>query len=81
MLIQQLRELERDGLVNRTVYPTVPPKVEYSSTEYSKTLCPMLQAMYEWGNLHAHRSGDLDTQQLASEPKHNNPTYPINSPR
>jgi DNA-binding HxlR family transcriptional regulator len=58
MLIQQLRELEQDGLVKRTVYPTVPPKVEYSCTEYSITLCPMLQAMYDWGKLHANQSCD-----------------------
>lgn len=67
MLIQQLRELERDGLVQRTVYPSVPPKVEYSFTEYSRTLCPMLQAMYEWGKLHANRGCDTDTQQLGTE--------------
>ena len=60
MLIQQLRELERDGLVKRTVYPTVPPKVEYSFTKYSRTLCPMMQAMYDWGKRHPHRSCDGD---------------------
>ena len=40
MLIQQLRELERDGLVSRTVYPQVPPKVEYKLTEWGKAMCP-----------------------------------------
>jgi DNA-binding HxlR family transcriptional regulator len=69
MLIQQLRELEQDGLVKRTVYPSVPPKVEYSFTEYSKTLCPMLQAMYDWGKFHAHRNCDVDTQQIEVEPR------------
>ena len=39
MLIQQLRELERDGVVNRTVYPQVPPKVEYRLTGWGKAVC------------------------------------------
>jgi DNA-binding HxlR family transcriptional regulator len=74
MLIQQLRELERDGLVQRTVYPSVPPKVEYSFTEYSRTLCPMLQAIYEWGKLHALRSHDALDQQLDTAPTLENST-------
>ncbi|MGI6773264.1 MAG: helix-turn-helix transcriptional regulator [Clostridiales bacterium] len=49
MLTQQLRELEKDGLLNRTVYPVVPPKVEYSLTELGKSLEPILIAMYDWG--------------------------------
>lgn len=49
MLAQQLRELEKDGLINRTVYPVVPPKTEYSLTEYGKTLAPILDAMCSWG--------------------------------
>lgn len=38
MLAQQLRELEKDGLINRTVYPVVPPKTEYSLTDFGQTL-------------------------------------------
>jgi DNA-binding HxlR family transcriptional regulator len=68
MLIQQLRELERDGLVQRTVYPSVPPKVEYSFMEYSRTLCPMLQAIYEWGKLHALRNRDAIDPQINIKP-------------
>lgn len=49
MLTQQLRELEEDGAVRRTVYPVVPPKTEYSITEYGKTLAPVLGEMYRWG--------------------------------
>lgn len=49
MLIQQLRELERDGIVVRTVYPQVPPKVEYRLTEWGLALCPALDALLEWG--------------------------------
>ena len=50
MLAQQLRELERDGLINRTVYPVVPPKTEYSLTDFGKTLSPILEAMCNWGS-------------------------------
>src|SRR6185369_7746836 len=48
MLIQQLRELERDGIVAREVYPQVPPKVEYHLTEWGKSLCPALDALLKW---------------------------------
>lgn len=50
MLTQQLRELERDGLISRTVYPVVPPKVEYALSERGESLLPILQAMYDWGS-------------------------------
>lgn len=50
MLTQQLRELERDGIVHREVYPVVPPQVEYSLTQNGYTLAPILQAMEKWGN-------------------------------
>ncbi len=49
MLTQQLRELERDGIINRLVYAQVPPKVEYSLTEFGMTLKPILETMHEWG--------------------------------
>jgi DNA-binding HxlR family transcriptional regulator len=49
MLTQQLRELETDNLLNRTVYPVVPPKVEYSLTDLGQSLRPILTAMYDWG--------------------------------
>ncbi len=49
MLTQQLRELERDGMVDRKVYPQVPPKVEYSITPFSKKLEPILGLLCEWG--------------------------------
>ena len=48
MLTQQLRELERDGVVSRTVYPQVPPKVEYSLTDWGKAMCPALDVLLEW---------------------------------
>ncbi|MFD1361841.1 winged helix-turn-helix transcriptional regulator [Lentibacillus salinarum] len=52
MLTKQLRELEDEDIVERVVYPQVPPKVEYSITEYGKSLKPILEAMHEWGTKH-----------------------------
>lgn len=52
MLIQKLRELEEDGIVHREVYAVVPPKVEYSMTEYGLTLKPILKQLYLWGEIH-----------------------------
>ena len=49
MLAQQLRELEKDGLINRKVYPVVPPKTEYSLTDFGNTLSPILVEMCNWG--------------------------------
>lgn len=52
VLTQQLRELEKDGLVNRVVYPEVPPKVEYSLSIHGQTLEHVLTAMCTWGFMH-----------------------------
>ena len=57
MLTQQLRELEEASLITRTVYPVVPPKVEYSLTDFGKSLKPMLIAMYNWGAGYLKDSG------------------------
>ena len=58
MLTQQLRELEKDGFLTRTVYPVVPPRVEYTLTEFGASIRPVLLSMYGWG-----------TQYLASQGK------------
>lgn len=49
MLTQQLRELEKDGLIHREVYPVVPPKTEYTMTPRGETLHPIIFAMCQWG--------------------------------
>ncbi|MEI8360812.1 MAG: helix-turn-helix domain-containing protein [bacterium] len=60
MLTQQLRELEADKIINRKVYQEVPPKVEYSLTNYGLTLHPILENLGNWGELH-HTKQSLKT--------------------
>jgi DNA-binding HxlR family transcriptional regulator len=57
MLTQQLRELEVANLVIRTVYAVVPPKVEYSLTDFGQSIEPILQAMYAWGAAYLKDNG------------------------
>ena len=51
MLIQQLRQMESDGIVRRIVHHQVPPKVEYGVTEWGQALCPALDAILTWAEL------------------------------
>ena len=60
MLIQQLRELERNGVITRTVYPQVPPKVEYGLTEWGKAMCPALNMLLEWAALRPKQGADAE---------------------
>ena len=57
MLTQQLRELEEANLVIRTVYPVVPPKVEYQLSNLGRTIKPVLESMYAWGAHYLANSG------------------------
>lgn len=57
MLTQQLRELEKDNLLIRTVYPVVPPKVEYSLSDLGKSIRPILVSMYDWGSEYLKDNG------------------------
>jgi DNA-binding HxlR family transcriptional regulator len=63
MLTQQLREMERNGLVARQLFPQVPPKVEYSLTELGASLQPVVEAMCVWGERHGGGGQPLDTKQ------------------
>lgn len=53
MLSQQLKELEQDKLISRKVYPEIPPRVEYALTIKGKSLLPVLEDLYNWGEEHA----------------------------
>ena len=50
MLTDSLRSMERDGIVTRTVYPEISPRVEYSLSDLGETIRPIMDAMEEWGN-------------------------------
>ncbi|MDR9417287.1 MAG: helix-turn-helix domain-containing protein [Gracilimonas sp.] len=57
MLTQQLRELEKDGYINRKVYPEVPPRVEYSITKVGRTTIPIIDTLRKWGISEMKREG------------------------
>ncbi|MDG6897006.1 HxlR family transcriptional regulator [Actinobacillus delphinicola] len=62
MLTQQLRDLEKYGIVERMIYPTVPPMVEYSLTQLGKDLIPIMQKMDEWGKEYVkHYQAQIET--------------------
>ena len=57
VLTAQLREMEQNGLLIRTVYPEVPPRVEYALTELGRSLKPILDALYSWGEEYKAKNG------------------------
>jgi DNA-binding HxlR family transcriptional regulator len=63
MLTRQLRELEADRIVTRKVYPEVPPKVEYSLTEFGRTLEPILKSLQKWGSNYIDQLTKIRRQQ------------------
>jgi DNA-binding HxlR family transcriptional regulator len=71
MLIQQLRHMERDGVVHRFVHHQVPPKVEYSLTDWEQALCPALDALLTWVELR------LSTEAVPIRPTHGTPLRTI----
>ncbi|MCG6115710.1 MAG: helix-turn-helix transcriptional regulator [Mesorhizobium sp.] len=60
MLIQQLRQMEADGIVGRIVHHQVPPKVEYRLTEWGQALCPALDALLSWAALREEMASSAD---------------------
>lgn len=67
MLTLHLRELEEQDLINRVVYPQVPPKVEYSLTEYGKTIEPLMEALHQWGENHLQHIENVKKSTLTKE--------------
>jgi len=55
----QLNELESHGLITKIIYPVLPPKVEYSLTEFGKTLIPVIAALGKWGDDHEERLREI----------------------
>jgi DNA-binding HxlR family transcriptional regulator len=60
MLIQQLRQMENDGMVRRIVHHQVPPKVEYGLTDWGQALCPALDALLKWAALREEMAEEAD---------------------
>ena len=70
MLSLQLKDLERDGIVGRKIYPEVPPKVEYFLTDFGKSLIPMLDEIARWGrNLAQSKAKMVDAKKKSATKK------------
>lgn len=65
MLFQTLRELEMDGLINRTVFQVVPPMVEYSLTELGQRFVEPLMSLYDWAEKNSELLDELEQRQMA----------------
>ena len=60
MLSMQLRQLEKDGFISRTVHPEVPPRVEYALTPLGRTLLPLLEEIAKWGRRMGKKFGSVE---------------------
>jgi DNA-binding HxlR family transcriptional regulator len=70
MLTEQLRELEGHGLVTRTVYAEVPPRVEYAATPLGKSLDPVIAAIGDWGRKHGDKITNVSKGAARNGPGH-----------
>jgi DNA-binding HxlR family transcriptional regulator len=78
MLTVTLRGMERDGLVTRTVYPEVPPRVEYQLTELGSTLRKLVRGLVEWSGAHL---GEVDAARAAYDARNRQPAKASRLPR
>ena len=78
MLGQQLKAMEADGIVLRTFYPQVPPKVEYSLTSWGQSLCPALDAILKWAD---RRPAHVRKVNEKRRPKDGSSARPIAAPK
>jgi DNA-binding HxlR family transcriptional regulator len=69
MLSLQLKTLEEDGIVKRTIYAEVPPRVEYELTDFGRTLIPMLEEIALWGCTLGEKEGELIASETIKKPK------------
>ncbi len=69
VLTMQLKQLEEHGLVTKTIYPQMPPKVEYQLTEFGKSLLPIIAMLGQWGDEHQDRLRNVIEKQYSSNPQ------------
>jgi len=67
VLNQQLKELEKYGIIYKKVYPAVPPKVEYYLTDIGKELIPLFKVMEDWGNNYSKKQENIDSPMNSNE--------------
>ena len=72
VLHMQLKELEGHELITKIIYPVVPPKVEYSLTEFGKTVIPVIAKLGQWGEEHEDHLRDVILKQIVIPDLHHN---------
>jgi DNA-binding HxlR family transcriptional regulator len=67
MLTQELRDLEKNGIINRKIFAEIPPRVEYSLTPWGEAALPIMQAMATWGNDYRAKEPILSSEEVLLE--------------